>query len=146
MQTQAADIEVEFDLPPHNASASYGVVVLANEGYVPGGDESVSRGVLISLTVHAAAPAAAAARGSSAQNRLGVATISAAGAAPCVAASPYCSNSTQPQNGERRSVPFSILSTETTLALRVVVDRVLVRKTASFLSFPYVCPEPVLVK
>ena len=115
----AADIEVEVTLPAQGGPAAFSVVVLANSGYVhvPGGGGDAASGVTIALAVSAR-------RGDG--SRSGTATISAAGAAPCTAASPFCENATRPENGAKATADFWVLAAEETLALRVLVDRVLV--------------------
>ena len=91
--------------------------MLANAGFVVGGSENTSSGVSIEITVGPTQPAGP---------RLGTAKISAVGAAPCVAASPFCDNATRPEDGAVVTATFAVLATEPTLALRVLVDRVLV--------------------
>jgi len=117
----SADIELEFALPLSDSSSGaveFSAVVLANGAYVVGGGDNISSGVTVALTL---APP----RGSN-SIRKGIATISAVGAAPCVAASPYCENATKPQNGATVSTSFTVLANETALSLRIIVDRVLV--------------------
>lgn len=115
----SADIEVEFALPPSGKeSAVFSVIVLANKGYVVGdGGNNISSGVTVTLAVSARQPDG---------TRIGTATISAVGAAPCLAASPYCQNSTIPENGRPAKASFAVLAGEVAVALRILVDRVLV--------------------
>jgi hypothetical protein len=114
----SVDIEVEFALPASGGACTFSLVVLANKGYVVGGGDTVSNGVTVALTVSS--------KKRPDGSRPGAAKISAVGAAPCIAASPYCQNATTPENGRVVTAPFTVLAGETTLALRVLVDRVIV--------------------
>lgn len=118
----SVDIEIEFALPTGTSEvATYSTIVLANAAYVVGGGgENASSGVVIALTLLPPR------LGDSNGVRKGVATISAVGAAPCVAASPYCENATKPENGRAVSAPFTVRANESVLTLRVLLDRVVV--------------------
>ena len=109
-EAASADIDITVSLPAE--AVVVGVVVLSNKGYVPPGEGATNHGVQITATLTTP---------QSDGSRTGLVNISSHNAAACVPGSKFpCEDYRTAQS------PLTLLPGETTLRMRVLVDRVVV--------------------